>query len=81
TDWQSVTASGNRIAAVAAGPGRPPAVVLTGGGRTDVLWTTPGVPAGHLPPPVHRTYAGVHAYVYEPCHPRVTGPPGENPPY
>lgn len=81
TDWQSVTASGNRIAAVAAGPGRPPAVVLTGSGRTDVLWTTPGIPAGHLPPPVHRTYAGVHAYVYEPCHPRVTGPTGESPPY
>ena len=91
TEWAScLAASGSRIAAVAASPGRPYELVRVdaGSGEVAVLRTLPHDPVdpGYLPRPQARTFRGedgrdIHASVYQPRNPRFSGPRGEPPPF
>ena len=86
----ALAADGDIIAAVAGGPMAPTAVVRVEAttGKTDVLQRHSGsLPAeGYLPAPHHVEFEGlwgqvVHALLYPPTNPDVTGPAGARPPY
>ncbi|GAB3958221.1 alpha/beta hydrolase family protein [Streptomyces sparsus] len=88
TQWSSPATDGRRIAAVAAGTGRRPTVVLTdpSAGRPAPPRTPEHRHLRLTATPRLRTYHGqegepVHAHVHPPYHPDVTGPAGELPPY
>jgi acetyl esterase/lipase len=94
TTWSGLVASGETVAAMAAGPDRDPAVLhvdLSADPRTGRVTrlgrTARGTaldPAWH-PQPEHRTIENadgqpVHAIVYRPRNPTAVAPPGERPP-
>ncbi len=85
-----LAADGMSVVAVAGGPATPLAVIRvdTVTGKTEVICAeAPNVPdRGYLPAPRQVTLNGrfgrtVHALVYPPANPEVTGPPGQPPPY
>jgi dipeptidyl aminopeptidase/acylaminoacyl peptidase len=86
----AVAADGTSIVAVGTGPTTQPCVVLVDAvsGATQPL--QPDLPAlpdvRYLPVPRHVQFEGpwgqvVHALLYPPTNPDVTGPAGERPPY
>jgi dipeptidyl aminopeptidase/acylaminoacyl peptidase len=91
TEWQSVATDGRRVAAVASGPGHHRTLVLCdpaggGTGATEVLRAPRGAHDAYAARGFGRTYRSasgeeVHAHVYPPHHPDVTGPDGELPPF
>ncbi|MGW1986430.1 prolyl oligopeptidase family serine peptidase [Streptomyces collinus] len=86
----TLSAHGDRVVAVGAGPRTAPEVVeldaRSGRARAvGALHHDPVDPA-YYPEPHSRTFTGpggreVHAHVYPPHHPARTGPAGELPPY
>ncbi|MFD9333698.1 alpha/beta hydrolase family protein [Streptomyces sp. NPDC060028] len=88
TEWTSPATDGRRIAAVAAGPGHRPTVVLVdpADGSIETLRAPAHEHHELAPAPFRRTYRGpggeeVHAHVYPPHHPAYRAPEGELPPY
>jgi dipeptidyl aminopeptidase/acylaminoacyl peptidase len=91
TSWQPALAvSGDRAAAVAAGPATGAAVVLVdvaAGTATELRASLADLPdPAYLPVPEAITVPGpgerdVHAWVYPPRSPVAVGPDGERPPY
>lgn len=91
TAWATTFApSGTGVAGIAAGPERDLTVVQVdlGTGTVTELGesTAPAVPAGYLPVPRTRTFAGpdgetIPAYLYPPANPDQVAPEGELPPY
>jgi dipeptidyl aminopeptidase/acylaminoacyl peptidase len=86
----TLSADGDSIVAVAGGPASRPTVVRVHAAtaRTEVLQRHGGdLPdTAYLPVPQHVDFEGpygqiVHALLYPPANPEVTGPPGERPPY
>jgi dipeptidyl aminopeptidase/acylaminoacyl peptidase len=86
----TLSADGDSIVAVAGGPASQPAVVRVHAAtaKTEVLQRDLGdLPdAGYLPVPQQVDFEGpygqiVHALLYPPANPEVSGPPGERPPY
>lgn len=86
----TLAAHGERVVAVGAGPRSAHEVVEldTRTGRTRVIGAPHRDPAdpAYYPDPRSRTFTGpggreVHAHVYPPHHPEVSGPAGELPPY
>jgi dipeptidyl aminopeptidase/acylaminoacyl peptidase len=86
----ALSADGATIAAVAGGPASRPVVIRIDAttARTEVLQRAPGgLPdEGYLPVPQHIDFEGpygqvVHALLYPPGNPEVSGPPGERAPY
>ncbi|MBO0833738.1 MAG: S9 family peptidase, partial [Actinobacteria bacterium] len=86
----ALSADGQQIAAVAGGPASRPAVISVdaASGRTEVLQRDPDdLPDEvYLPAPQHVDFEGpygqvVHAVLYQPTNPEVTGPPEEGAPY
>src|SRR5215469_995221 len=85
-----LSADGDCIAAVGGGPGTRPTVLRVDAttGQTDVLQRDRGYlpDQAYLPVPQHVDFEGpwgqvVHALLYPPTNPEVTGPAGERPPY
>jgi dipeptidyl aminopeptidase/acylaminoacyl peptidase len=86
----ALSADGDWIAAVGGGPLTRSAVIRVEAstGKTEVLQLDRGdlPPAAYLPVPRHVDFEGpwgqvVHALLYPPTNPDVTGPAGERPPY
>ncbi|HSR82831.1 MAG TPA: prolyl oligopeptidase family serine peptidase [Streptosporangiaceae bacterium] len=86
----ALSADGDTIAAVAGGPLTRPTVVKieAATGKSDALQRDRGYLAaeGYLPVPQHVDFEGpwgqvVHALLYPPTNPEVTGPADERPPY
>src|SRR5215469_7602916 len=86
----ALSADGDSIAAVAGGPASQSAVIRVHAdtARTEVLQRDRGnLPdAAYLPAPQHVDFEGpygqiVHALLYPPANPEVTGPADERPPY
>jgi dipeptidyl aminopeptidase/acylaminoacyl peptidase len=86
----TLSADGDSIVAVAGGPAGRPTVVRVNAAtaKTEVLQRDRGdLPdAAYLPVPQHVDFEGpygqiVHALLYPPANPEVSGPPGERPPY
>jgi dipeptidyl aminopeptidase/acylaminoacyl peptidase len=86
----TLSADGDSIVAVAGGPASQQAVVRVHAAtaKTEVLQRDLGhLPdAGYLPVPQQVDFEGpygqiVHALLYRPANPEVSGPPGERPPY
>jgi acetyl esterase/lipase len=86
----TLSADGDSIVAVASGPASRPTVVRVNAATasTEVLQRQSGdLPdPAYLPVPQHVDFEGpygqiVHALLYPPANPEVTGPPGERPPY
>jgi len=86
----TLSADGDAIVAVAGGPASQQAVVRVHAAtaKTEVLQRNLGdLPdAAYLPVPQHVDFEGpygqiVHALLYSPANPEVSGPPGERPPY
>jgi len=85
-----LTVDGMSIVGVAGGPGTPLSLIRADAstGKVEVLCAETGdVPdPGYLPQPRHVELEGrfgqtVHALVYPPSNPEVTGPKGKLPPY
>ncbi|WP_411074428.1 LpqB family beta-propeller domain-containing protein [Streptomyces sp. cmx-4-7] len=91
TEWApSLAVHGTRVVGVAAGPRSSYEVVEldTRTGRARVVGAphTDAVDPAYYPEPRVRTFTGpggreIHAQVYPPRHPGITGPEGERPPY
>jgi dipeptidyl aminopeptidase/acylaminoacyl peptidase len=90
TGLPTLSADGESIVAVAGGPTTRPRVVRIDAatGKTEVLQRDTGdLPdAAYLPVPQHVDFEGpygqiVHALLYPPTNPEVTGPAGELTPY
>jgi dienelactone hydrolase len=86
----TLSADGDSIVAVAGGPASQQAVVRVHAatGKTEVLQRDLGYlpDAAYLPVPQQVDFEGpygqiVHALLYPPANPEVSGPPGERPPY
>ncbi|MFD8676193.1 LpqB family beta-propeller domain-containing protein [Streptomyces seoulensis] len=86
----SLAAHGSRVAAIGASPRTGYEVIEldtgTGRARTVGAHHRDPVDPAYYPEPEVRTFTGpggreVHAHVYPPRHPEVTGPEGELPPY
>jgi dipeptidyl aminopeptidase/acylaminoacyl peptidase len=86
----TLSADGDSIVAVAGGPTSRPAVVRIDAAtaRTEVLQRDKGAlpDEAYLPLPQHVDFEGpygqvVHALLYPPTNPEVTGPAGERAPY
>jgi len=84
-----VSADGGAIAAIAGGPASWPSVVKVdvATGEIEVRSESAELPdAGYLPVPEEVDFEGlygqvVHALLYRPTNPDVTGPDGERPPF
>ncbi|MFB6979658.1 alpha/beta hydrolase family protein [Streptomyces scopuliridis] len=93
TEWHFAATDGRRIAAVSSSPGRRRTIVLAdpADGSVEIVRAPSGATAGtsfdaYATTPYRRTYRGadgepVHAHVYPPYHPTVTGPEDELPPW
>ncbi|MGW5421584.1 dipeptidyl-peptidase 5 [Streptomyces sp. NPDC003943] len=91
TEWAATLAvHGTRVVGVAASPRSAYEVVeldtCTGRARVIGAPNQDPVDPAYYPEPQERTFTGpggreVHAHVYPPRHPEVTGPDGERPPY
>ncbi|MGW4159791.1 prolyl oligopeptidase family serine peptidase [Streptomyces sp. NPDC004788] len=91
TEWAATLAvHGTRVVGVAASPRSAYEVVEldTCTGRARVIGAPHQDPVdpAYYPEPQERTFTGpggreVHAHVYPPHHPEMTGPEGERPPY
>ncbi|MBT2508565.1 S9 family peptidase [Streptomyces sp. ISL-98] len=89
TEWHFAATDGRRVAAVSSSPGRRRTVVLAdpADGSVEVVRAPAGASFdAYATTPYRRTYAGsggepVHAHVYPPYHPGITGPEGELPPW
>ncbi|WP_411077820.1 LpqB family beta-propeller domain-containing protein [Streptomyces sp. cmx-10-25] len=91
TEWApSLAVHGTRVVGVAAGPRSSYEVVeldtRTGRARVVGAAHTDAVDPAYYPEPRVRTFTGpggreIHAQVYPPRHPGITGPEGERPPY
>ncbi|SCK51234.1 Dipeptidyl aminopeptidase/acylaminoacyl peptidase [Streptomyces sp. WMMB 714] len=88
TEWHFAATDGRRIAAVCSSPAQRRTVVLAdpARGTLDVVRAPTGARLdAYATTPYRRTYSGgdgpVHAHVYPPYHPDVTGPDGELPPW
>lgn len=88
--WSSITAVGQRIAGIAAGPAAQPAVVRidpeTGAARAITPQPAQQPDAAYLPEPEHRVFAGedgaeIPAYVFAPRNPDFAAPEAELPPF
>jgi dipeptidyl aminopeptidase/acylaminoacyl peptidase len=86
----TLSADGDSIVAVAGGPASRAAVIRVHAdtGKTEVLQRDPAVlpDAAYLPVPQLVDFEGpygqtVHALLYPPANPEVSGPAGERPPY
>ncbi|MGI8984705.1 MAG: alpha/beta hydrolase family protein [Acidimicrobiales bacterium] len=89
TSFASVTAFGDRVAAIAASPTRAPAVVVIDPATAETTVVRESRPAAvdprYLSTPRRIGFPSTggstaHALFYPPANPTVTGPPGERPP-
>lgn len=89
TSFSSVTAFGDRVAAIAASPTQAPAVVVIDPATSEITVVRQSRPTavdpGYLSTPRRIDFPTTggrtaHALFYPPAHPTAAGPPGERPP-